>query len=112
MAAETVAQRRHRDDAPSSHRSGVHADPGNPFPPLRTTTRNTAVRPRSRARLSILYVPLSVPTRGCPSGSNGDGCPDAGAHACRCASTRGASNHIALSTSAEANAGSGRSRPL
>src|SRR5690606_11427519 len=63
-AAVTVAQGLQRGDAPSSQRKAVHAEPGNPLPPLRTTTRRTAVRPRMLARLSILYVPLLPATRG------------------------------------------------
>ena len=63
-APVAVAQGVQRGDAPSSQRKGVHAEPGNPLPPLRTTTRRTAVRPRMLARLSILYVPLLPATTG------------------------------------------------
>src|SRR5690606_17392446 len=87
VAAEPVAQWLQRGDAPSSQRNGVHAEPCNPLPPLRTTTRSTAVRPRTRARLSILYVPLLSATSGWPVVNCGGAAPLSGVQASRIART-------------------------
>ena len=52
-----------------------------PRAPRRATL---ASRPsRSRARLSILYVPLPLPTNGSPPSRTGAGCPEDGSHARR-----------------------------
>jgi len=74
--------------------------------------RSDALRPSaSRARLSILYVPLPLPddvnSPGKPAGT-----PVAGFQFERCRARRSPSMPSAVSTGAAANAGSGLGRPL
>src|SRR5690606_15066087 len=107
-AARTNPQPAHRGEAPSSQSSTVYAIPGTAPPPARTTALSSDSRPSaSRARLSILYVPLRfAPT----VGNAGPAGPPGGAP--RCCTIAAPSRPIASSTGAEANSGCGRGNPL